>query len=240
MKKAFVYTDEKSNKFWTVNYSGHFLCVHYGKIDTVGKFEIKEFDSIDKCEKEAKRLIASKMKKGYKENINYDFENCIYIDTVEYGPHPMTSHPRFSEHFTDEFYYDCGDEEAPFGSDEGSDILHIIEDCLRKKRTLDFSAFPKKIITEWQMEFIPINTLTQDVLHEMSADFEKRMNIEQSDIVTYATAFAQIKTTGKLNSDLKENALLSLKRLAIIYSEGKLTSIQQKMYNDLSSFENCN
>lgn len=56
--------------------------------------------------------------KGYVEDANFDFMHRFYIDSEEYGLHPKTSHPRFTEHFTEELYYDCVDEEAPFGSDE--------------------------------------------------------------------------------------------------------------------------
>lgn len=238
MKQAFLFQDEKSNKFWTIEYAGNELCVHYGKTDTIGKYEIKEFDDETTCEKEAKKLIASKLKKGYQENLNFDFEGCIYIDTDEMGLNPKTSHPRFAEHFIEDFYYDCGDEEAPFGSDEGSDTLHEIQEQLRKNANMDFAAFPKKLIeTIWDMEYIPVETLDQDAVLELAKT--KEMDIQQSDMVTYATAFGQIKTTGKLDAGLKERALLSLQRYAVIYNEEfeyKLTPIQQQMYDDLQSF----
>lgn len=238
MKLAFTYQDEKSDKFWAIDYSGCELCVHYGKTGAIGKYEIKEFDSETTCEKEAKKLIASKTKKGYKENHDFDFDACIYYDTEDYGPHPKTSHPRFVSHFTDEFYYDCGDEDAPFGSDEGSDTLHIIEEKLRKKRSFDFTAFPKALITkEWEMNYIPVETLDKDAVKAMAKDYEAETDMQQSDMVTYAAAFAQIKATGRLDAKLKENALLALKRLAVMYNDGELTDTQQKMYNDLSSFE---
>lgn len=238
MKLAFTYQDEKSDKFWTIDYSGCELCVHYGKTGAIGKYEIKKFDSVTVCEKEAKKLIASKTKKGYKEDPDFDFDSCIYYDTEVYGLHPKTSHPRFVSHFTDEFYYDCGDEESPFGSDEGSDTLRIIEERLRKKRKLDFSAFPKNLITkDWGMSYISVETLDEASVKSMANDQETEMNMQQSDMVTYSTAFAQIKTTGMLDSDLKKNALLALKRFSIMYTDGKLTNTQQKMYDDLSSFE---
>lgn len=62
--------------------------------------------------------------------------------------------------------------------------------------------------------------------------------INQSDEVVIATAFAQIKITGKINEDLKEKALLSLKRMKLIakicgYGESE---INKQLYNDLEKF----
>jgi len=235
MKKAFTYQDEKSNKFWTIDYSGMTIGVHYGKNGTIGKYEIKEFSSQEDCEIEAKKLIASKMKKGYQENHTFDFDNCLYVDVGEYGPHPKTSHPRFVAHFIEEFYYDCGDEEAPFGSDEGSDTLNEMQEIIRKKHTIDFATFPKHLIENlWGMHYIAVDTLDEKAVRDIAKEHE--MDMLQSDMVTYATAFGQIKITGKLDSDLKKNALLALKRFAIMYSNGKLTATQQTMYNNLLAF----
>ena len=56
-------------------------------------------------------------------NENFNFLDRLYIDSEEYGLNPQTSHPRFSAHFSDEIYYSEGDEDTPFGSDEGHDAL---------------------------------------------------------------------------------------------------------------------
>ena len=62
--------------------------------------------------------------------------------------------------------------------------------------------------------------------------------INESDEVIIATAFAQIKITGKISEDLKEKALLSLKRMEMIakicgYGESE---INKQLYNDLEKF----
>lgn len=45
MKKCFIYHDEKSNKFWWIDYEGDSLAVNYGKVGSIGKFHTKEFDN---------------------------------------------------------------------------------------------------------------------------------------------------------------------------------------------------
>lgn len=236
MKRAFVYKDEKSHKFWWIDYSDCSFAVNYGKYGSIGKYELKEFDSEEDCQKEAERLIRSKMKKGYKEDENFDFLNRLYIDSEEYGLNPKTSHPRYAEHFSDEIYYSEGDEETPFGSDEGNDTLSFIVEAIRKNPNLDFSALPRKLIEqEWDMEYIPVDTLDTDKVKKMAA--HKEMDMIQSDMVTYATAFAQIKISGSISAELKERGIKAIKRLALIegtpWTENE---IQRKMIEDLQSF----
>lgn len=71
MKRAFIYKDEKSHKFWWIDYSGCDFAVNYGKFDSIGKFEIKDFDTEEECLKQAEKLIHSKKKKGYVEDANF-------------------------------------------------------------------------------------------------------------------------------------------------------------------------
>lgn len=236
MKRAFVYKDEKSHKFWWIDYSGRSLAVNYGKYGSIGKFELKKFDTEEDCRKEAEKLIRSKLKKGYAEDGSFNFLDRLYIDCEEYGLHPKTSHPRFSEHFSDEIYYADYDEETPFGSDEGNDTLSFLFEAIRKNPDLDFSAFPRKLIEQdWDMEYIPVDTLDADEVKRMAAD--KGMDMIQSDMVTYAAAFAQIKITGSISSELKDRGIKAIKRLASI--EGvpwNENEIRCKMIEDLQSF----
>jgi predicted DNA-binding WGR domain protein len=65
METLLVYKDDSSNKFWKMAVTGNSYTVTYGKIGTVGGVKTKEFESPEKCEKEANKLIQSKLKKGY-------------------------------------------------------------------------------------------------------------------------------------------------------------------------------
>ena len=236
MKRAFVYKDEKSYKFWWIDYSDCSFAVNYGKCGSIVKFELKKFDTKEDCQKETEKLIRSKVKKGYVEDENFNFLERLYIDSEEYGLNPKTSHPRFSEHFDNEIYYSVGDEDTPFGSDEGRDTLICIFEAIRKNPNLDYSDFPRKLIEQdWDMEYIPVDTLDADEVKKMAAG--KEMEMIQSDMVTYATAFAQIKITGAISSELKERGIKAIKRLALIYGvPWNENEIQCKMVEDLQSF----
>lgn len=57
----------ESAKFWQVNQNDNKLTIVFGKIGTNGQTTEKVFDSTDEAVAEMAKLIASKLKKGYKE-----------------------------------------------------------------------------------------------------------------------------------------------------------------------------
>jgi len=241
IKAAYRFKDEKSDKFWRIEYAGTAFAVNYGKAGTTGTYQVKEFCSAEQCEKEAKKLIASKIKKGYQPYPDFDPDNHFYIDDEENGLHPLTSHPRFRTHFTDDIYYDASDEEAPFGSDEGSDTFAQIVEDFRKSKAFDFSAFPEKLVeTYWGMTYLPAMDLSREAVETLAKS--DATNLTQSDMVTYATAFAQIKITGQIGTELKTAAMNAMKRLIITAellewnTTGQPSEITTKMINDLERF----
>jgi predicted DNA-binding WGR domain protein len=66
-KRTFVYKDDKSDKFWSIEVSGTKFTVNYGKTGTAGQTQVKEFDSAAECKKAAEKKIAEKTKEGYTE-----------------------------------------------------------------------------------------------------------------------------------------------------------------------------
>lgn len=60
-----IYQNDTSNKFWKIYVSGNSFTVTYGKVGTGGSVKVKDFESEAACQKEAERLIQSKLKKGY-------------------------------------------------------------------------------------------------------------------------------------------------------------------------------
>ncbi len=60
------FKDEKSHKFWKISHYGSGFIVTYGKVGTEGKTTEKEFNNSEEAFKAGDKLIASKLKKGYK------------------------------------------------------------------------------------------------------------------------------------------------------------------------------
>ena len=239
--KAYRFQDAKSDKFWVIDWAGPNCAVNYGKTGSIGTYRVKEFASDVECEKEAGKLIASKLKKGYRPFETFDPDNHFYFDDEETGLHPLTSHPEFRASFADDLYYDCGDEEAPFGSDEGSDTLGHIQEDMRKSKSFDFVSFPRKLVTVyWDLTYLPAIDISREAVEQLARNDE--MNLTQSDMVTYATAFAQIKITGRVDAALKALALNAMRRMGITAeiagwnTTGHPSEIMSRMIADLEKF----
>ena len=249
MIEALHFKDQKTDKFWFVETLVCEMMVNYGKTGTTGKYKIKEFDNNQDCEKEALKLINSKKKKGYKEFVEFDRNNHYYFDDEEYGLNPLTSHPTFRKYFSNEIYYDCGDEEAPFGSDEGHDAFSELEESVRKKKKINFFDFPRVIIEEiWEMDYLTPDLEKTD--EELKVQAKLNYNglpgeqiILQSDQVILAVTFGQAKITGKIDKDLLELALKSLNRMdklnRLIWKWGKeeATYCIETMRKDLIKYK---
>jgi predicted DNA-binding WGR domain protein len=80
MHSYLEFTDDKSSKFWEINQEGSSFTVRYGKIDTNGQTQTREFASEEEAFKEAEKLLKEKFKKGYvtsnsKTKINISSDN---------------------------------------------------------------------------------------------------------------------------------------------------------------------
>lgn len=65
MKKYFINQDGVSDKFWNVETVGRTQIVTFGKINTQGREAVKVFATAEECETETKKLILSKVSRGY-------------------------------------------------------------------------------------------------------------------------------------------------------------------------------
>lgn len=62
----YEFSEGSSNKFWDINLTDKSFTTTYGKIGSNGQTTIKTFKSSDEAKREYEKLIAEKVKKGYK------------------------------------------------------------------------------------------------------------------------------------------------------------------------------
>jgi predicted DNA-binding WGR domain protein len=62
----YEFKEGTSNKFWVINLDGTSFSTTYGKIGTDGQETVKDWGDEDKAKKEYDKLVAEKVKKGYK------------------------------------------------------------------------------------------------------------------------------------------------------------------------------
>ena len=65
--RTFTFSDATSHKFWNIERKGKSFTVTYGKIGSNGQTQVKEFADDARARKEHDKLVAEKVKKGYKE-----------------------------------------------------------------------------------------------------------------------------------------------------------------------------
>lgn len=192
---------QHTTKFWNIRVGSNEFAAHYGKVGTIGKVQIQWFETTEECHKQADKLIRQKVRKGYVET-EVEWDNLIYVDDPEVGISPLTAHPRFNAHFQDDFYLDCTDEFGPFGSDEGADVLVLLEDLIRKERDIDFLVAAYDIISSWMER--DVSSPDDWATYEYGFD---------CDVAVMASAFASIKLTGHLDAALQEEGVGALARL---------------------------
>jgi uncharacterized protein YfeS len=154
-------------------------------------------------------------------------------------------HPNFVDLLRSVFYYDCTDEFSPFGNDDGSDQLYNLEDWYRDNKGeksivkwlyKTINSFGFKITCEAASKIVDETILDQ--FEDVDPDFLRCM-----DNTIIATAFGQFKISGQLDVELKELALLALKRQKILQemeeeSEPVYLERLAVMENDLLKMDN--
>ena len=62
-----VYRQGRSNKFWHIERNGSSFTVRFGRAGTAGQEQTKKFSSVAEAEKAYHKLVAEKLKKGYRD-----------------------------------------------------------------------------------------------------------------------------------------------------------------------------
>ena len=68
--RYFEFIGGNSAKYWEVTVNGTGVTVRYGRIGSTGQTSTKSFAGVAAANRHAKKLIASKIKKGYTEAVS--------------------------------------------------------------------------------------------------------------------------------------------------------------------------
>jgi uncharacterized protein YfeS len=130
-------------------------------------------------------------------------------DFVELSPD--TSHPHAARILPDEFFWDCVDENTPFGNDTGADALAFFREWRREHPRSNPVEFLGGILREvfevpdadWKVvEPVPV----EELLVESAEDVCVR------DDAVIAVAFGQLVLEGSVEAEIKSRALWALQR----------------------------
>ena len=79
--RSLRYTDDKSDKFWSIALSGCSHTIEYGRYGTDGQSQTKEFPTAAAAQKSYEKLVAEKLKKGYVDDVKIPLSmmmHCSY------------------------------------------------------------------------------------------------------------------------------------------------------------------
>ncbi len=123
---------------------------------------------------------------------------------------------RFVEHFTDPLYGDEGNDHAPFGNDEGSDLLH---EWIPRAAELTGSSTIRDVLATASDD--PDGLLEE--LQEGGPDFDQ---------ILIGAGFTLLRLTGHINPQDKQTLLAALRRSQTEYGAPENAT----MIHDLETF----
>jgi uncharacterized protein (TIGR02996 family) len=98
--RTFVYQDAKSHKFWHINRAGTTLTLQYGRVGSAGQSQVKKFATEAAAQREADKLIAEKLKKGYTETTPPTGPGALrkaLEDAILDNPEDIASHAAYAD-----------------------------------------------------------------------------------------------------------------------------------------------
>ncbi len=153
------------------------------------------------------------MKRFEKENQKVNTLKYYYDDSKT-GLSPKTSHPNFVKVATDAFFYSEGDDFSPFGNDDGSDGLRMLEDWFKSGGgAYGVIHFLRDTIASWDLG-VPQNLdhktaksmttwLNKDQMHDRYLASDCRLRI--------AVALGQLKICGIIDAPVLHEAKIGIK-----------------------------
>ena len=129
---------------------------------------------------------------------------------------PETAHPRARELMVEPFFWDCVDERAPFGSDEGSDAYYewrswreenpsgSLTECLRWILGGDLEGYNDALYTDAQIE--------RDLAEPDDAFLADQYDMFTLDTTVIATALGQLLDEGTIDAEAKPYVHVAIRR----------------------------
>jgi uncharacterized protein YfeS len=127
---------------------------------------------------------------------------------------PETAHPQAAQILADEFFWDCTDENSPFGNDTGADALDFFREWRAEHPRTNPVESLRKILEELfgvpDAHWNAVEPFEVQALLDETAD-----DVFVRDDTVIAVAFGQIVLEGKVDAEIKRRAMLALQRQSL-------------------------
>lgn len=129
---------------------------------------------------------------------------------------PEIAHPRARELMREPFFWDCVDEAAPFGSDEGSDAYYEWRDWRRENPQSPLSECFDWILggklAEYDDALASDSQVEIDMENPEEAFLGDQYDIFTLDTTIIATGLGQLMDEGRIDEDAKKYIRVAIKR----------------------------
>lgn len=130
---------------------------------------------------------------------------------------PEIAHPRARELMTEAFFWDCADEEAPFGSDEGYDAYYEFREWRRrnkKKKLTDCLAWimQGEDLKSYNDELCSDEAVAQALERQAEAFLADAYDMFTLDATVIATSLGQLLDEGRIDAAAKPCLRVAIRR----------------------------
>ena len=136
-------------------------------------------------------------------------EGCEVSDE-DWELDPENAHPKARSVLTDEFFWDCTDEDSPFGNDTGADTLDFFREWRQDHPRGNPLRLLRQLLRDW--EAADEHWGASDTTEVSRLIQEDRFSFETRDDAIIALAFGQLVLEGRVDAEVKNRALTALRR----------------------------
>lgn len=127
---------------------------------------------------------------------------------------PDAAHPKAAQLLKDEFFWDCVDENTPFGNDTGADTLKFFRAWRKEHPCANASEFLGEILGEvFEVPDAHWNVIEPVQVQALLDESDDDVCVRDDTLI--AVAFGQIVLEGKVDAEIKRRALLALQRQSL-------------------------
>lgn len=127
-----------------------------------------------------------------------------------------SAHPRARELMPEEFFWDCGDDDAPFGSDEGDTALYEFRDWRESNPDASLvdclSWIRSGQLTEYDSRLVQDSQISKDLANPGGAFLADAYDMFTLDATVLATGLAQLVFEGRIDAEAKPYLRVAVQR----------------------------
>jgi uncharacterized protein YfeS len=140
----------------------------------------------------------------------FGHRRAAVMDDEEWELAPENAHPKAQAALTDEYFWDCTDDNSPFGNDTGADTLAFFREWRRDHPRGEPLRFLSGLMRDWEVTDDHWDaTDPAEVARLVVSD---RFSFVTRDDAIIALAFGQIVLAGRVDPEVKQRALTALHR----------------------------